>query len=179
VYDFSKSVAELTQRRKQKSDRWQTLGLTETVVRLSTKRGYATLKMPSGMGCLRPSLEVTLSTSPQTIFVAREFPKGSCAFNEIMAHELRHAAVNQRHAESVARKLKAELDQVFGQQIFYGDVQQLTQQFKQAWDREWVPRINKQLGESEAQHRQIDSPEEYARNNTMCGGELPKRLGRP
>lgn len=175
-YDFSKSLAELTQRSKKKQTGRQTLGLTETTVRLSTERAYATLKKPNGMGCLRPSLEVTLSASPQTIFIAREFPKGSCAFNEIMAHELRHARVNQSHTEAVARQLKAELDQVFGQQIFYGNVAELTQQFKDAWDKQWLPRIDQQLKASEAQHREIDSPQEYARNNTMCDGEVPRML---
>lgn len=176
VYDFSKSVQELTRMSPAAHGARWTLGLARARMRVATKWSVSSLTFEQGRGCLRPSLTVTLSAGPQTVYVAREFPRGTCAFDEIAAHELRHVKANQEHLERVADRYQAEMAQFFGQRIFYGNVQALQKQLEQAVSEHWTRRILDELDQVDAHHRRIDSVEEYARNETMCDGEVPRRL---
>lgn len=64
---------------------------------------YITLPTQPPTTCLRPSVDVTLILSDFRVTVAREFAPGSCAYEAIRAHEMRHVAVNRGRAAARGR----------------------------------------------------------------------------
>ena len=44
----------------------------------------------SGYECVAPQIGVTITYVPVVIYIGREFPPGTCAYDEILKHELRH-----------------------------------------------------------------------------------------
>jgi hypothetical protein len=177
-YDFSKSVRDLshTMSYHKSAPGSNTLGLTVTEMKFASKWAWSTLPGPAGQSCVRASVAVTVSGDPQTIFVAKEFPQGSCAFNEIVKHELRHAQASQSHLERVADYYQKAIGDAFGQTILYGDAGQLKAHVQDALQGKWMPQIKADLAKVSYLHAQIDTPQEYARNNTICNGEIPQRL---
>lgn len=90
--------------------------------------------------------------------VASEFPPGGCAYARVMNHELTHVRIHR----DIARQFRA-LDYPWGPGANSAD---LLAYAKQELDR---------LMRAQAL---FDSPEEYARNHTLCGGEIA-RLVKP
>lgn len=175
-YDLSQSVRVLSQRHRPPHANSFTLGLTVTKVRFEAKWNLPTLTSESGETCLRPSVSLFFTVSPQTVFVGNEFPQGTCAFNDISEHENRHVQVNQEHIEQVASYYRKAISEAYGQRIIYGKTGGLANEMQDSFKIRWLPRINADLAKVEALHSQIDSPEEHARSNFMCQGEVPLRL---
>ncbi len=175
-YDFSRSVAELTATRKKAEAGRHTLGLTVFELKTSLAWQSNMLRRADDTACLRPHIRITLDVGPQHVYIGREFPQGSCAFNDIARHELLHVRANQARAEAVGAALKTALEQQFGNRVFHGRAAQLRAQLESALRESWFPWAQQQLAEVDKTHASIDSPEEYARNQLVCGGEIPRRL---
>ncbi|KWU19046.1 hypothetical protein AS149_12425 [Burkholderia cenocepacia] len=177
-YDFAKGVAELTTRPTMfREGGAHTLGLTEATFRLDVAwKGDVLMDSQTRMGCTRPRVTVHLKVGPQQVFVAKEFPQSGCAFWEIAKHELRHVTANQEQAEKVAQTLQDQLRSSFGNRIFYGKPDELKSAFTETLENDWMPWAKDQFAQVEAVHQSIDTPEEYRRNATMCGGEVPRAL---
>jgi hypothetical protein len=76
----------------------QVLGLTRgnAIVRFSASTATY-LDRAGRWECASPQLVLSVGYSPMTVYVAREFPEGSCAYKEIYEHELRHVKTYQSH----------------------------------------------------------------------------------
>lgn len=178
TYNFSSSAEQLTSRPDNTMARGlTTLGLTESVFQLEVSAGSTKLvNSATGQACMRPQLNITVQVGPQRVSVAREFPQGTCAFNEIVQHELRHVYANQAQLERTADQLEQTLKAKFGNQVFYGTDAELTRAFSDNIKTAWIPWGQAKYLEGRRAHETIDSPAEYARNNTMCGGIVPRVL---
>jgi hypothetical protein len=67
------------------------LGLTRAESRVAISIEGAIVASPdTAEECLLPQLGVSLSYAPIVIYVGSEFVPGSCAYREILAHEMRH-----------------------------------------------------------------------------------------
>ena len=156
-----------------------TLGLTESkFYTRATFSGRVIEDRLTKTACMRPSIDIDISVGPQTISIAREFQQGTCSFNAIMEHELRHARTNQSIAESIGNRLRQAIGQAYGQQIFYGDASSLQSGINQNIESEWLAWASREAEDGNVLHAQIDSPEEYARMRTVCGGEVTQILSR-
>lgn len=175
-YDLSQSVRVLSQRHRPPQANSFTLGLTVTKVRFEAQWSLPTLTSESGQTCFRPSVTLFFTANPQTVFVGNEFPQGTCAFDGISQHENRHVKANQDHIEQVASYYRKAISDAYGQRIFYGRAGALPNEMQDTFKSRWLPRINADLAKVEALHAQIDSPQEHARSNLMCQGEVPLRL---
>ncbi|MNR71909.1 hypothetical protein D3C71_25880 [compost metagenome] len=173
VYDFSRGVQELTKRSGHKDTLQTTLGLTESKFQLESQwKGEMLQDSMTRQLCTRPQIEITVKVGPQRVSIGKEFPQQSCAFWEIAKHELRHVTANQERVEFVAEEMQKELRKSFGNRVFYGSREDLSRAFSTALREQWLP-WGKALYERVADvHREIDSPQEYARNRTMCDGEV-------
>jgi hypothetical protein len=177
VYDFGTGVRDLTRKAPLGGAAHVTLGLTQAAFQLSSSWEGATLvDRSTGQACARPQLKLTVQVGPQRVTVAREFPKGTCAFWEIAAHELRHVRANQAQAEQVAAELQDALSRSFGNRVFYGTPSELRAAFTENLKSQWMPWGKTRFEGVKGAHQQIDSPAEYGRNNTMCDGEVPRAL---
>jgi hypothetical protein len=177
-YNFVTSMAQLTSKGSRQRQLGQVvLGLTE--YRLSYKLNWGAnylVEQGTGRACMRPRLTMVFDVTPQLVSVAREFPKGSCAFNEIAAHELRHVYANQGQLQATADMMQRELTNFFGQRVFYGSKESLQAQWQDALTTSWMPMAKADLAKADIAHNAIDSPAEYARNRTICNGEIPRAV---
>jgi hypothetical protein len=176
-YRRDRSVADLMQLQRLPQSNAFTLGLTE--MKLGTRIHYRspTLTHPREKAvCTRPNIVVTLSLDPHVVSVAGEFEEGSCAYRHILAHEMRHVQVNQLTLESTAERLREGLKESFGNKVYYGSAAELQARLTRHIRDQWMPWVDAQMKHTLQRHREIDTPEEYARNRTVCGGEIARSM---
>lgn len=128
------------------------------------------------LSCMRPRILARMAIAPQTVYVAREFEQNACVYEDILAHEMRHVRVNQDYLKRAARYLERSLSEFFGDRIFYGDGPTMKRQLEAAVRESWMPMAQAVFNQSSGAHARIDSREEYARNQMICGGAVPKIL---
>lgn len=126
--------------------------------------------------CASPQITVTYGFSPLTVYVASEFPPGSCAYREIYEHELRHVKTYEQHLARIEQELAATLKQRFATDgPWRGPVGQTQSRLQQELNDRWLPYIQREIGRVDAAQALIDTPEEYARFENACNGEIRKR----
>jgi hypothetical protein len=128
--------------------------------------------------CSSPQIEVSYGFSPMTVYVASEFPQGSCAFNEIYRHELRHVKAHQDHLVSIERELRETLNRRFATGApWRGPVGQSRTIIANEMQERWIPYIKREIDRVRPEQALIDTPEEYTRVSESCNGEI-KRFAR-
>lgn len=117
-------------------------------------------------------IEITLHIQP-TIYIAREFPQGSCKHNAIREHELKHISVDReivnKYAALIGQALKKEVDRqpVFGPYLV-SQSPQVEAYLKSRLDT-LLRAYSTQMDQERRQRQQkVDSLEEYERVNTLC-----------
>lgn len=153
------------------------LGLTHTDVRIAIKvGGRILLDQASGYECVTPRVEVTLAYQPIVVYVSREFPPTSCAYREVLAHEMRHLKTYQDFLPGAEQKLRASLAARFGGKPLYAPIGQARALLQREVDRSWMPYIKREMSRVELLQAAIDTPQEYARLGKVCAGEVQSLL---
>ncbi len=156
------------------------LGLTRTESRVSINVGGRLLSDPaSGYECIAPHIDVKLTYPPIVVYVSREFPPGSCAYEEVLAHEMRHLNTYLDYLPKVEARVRAALVQRFESKPLYARAGQAQALLQREVDRGWMPYIKTEMAKVEALQAAIDSPQEYARLGKVCGGEVQLLLRPP
>jgi hypothetical protein len=165
--DHSKSVKEITAAQAKggfKADHG--VGLFQN--RIKTELAFAEVAVPGK----RLALTTTITTTP-VIYVAKELPEGSCAYQLVLGHERQH----QEYDLEVLRALPDEIRN-FSQEVFDTEAIERSGGVDQNRARSrFFQQFNfvyKALGEM--RHPVIDSPESYRRLGGLCNGELAKYL---
>ena len=149
------------------------LGLTRTESRVSIGVGGAMLTdKASGYECVAPRIDVDVNYLPIVIYVGSEFPVDSCAYREILAHEMRHLKAYQDHLPQVETKVRAALARRFGNRPLYAPGGQARILLQREIDTQWMPYIKAEMAQVEVVQQRIDSPQEYARLGKVCRGEV-------
>ncbi len=168
--DHSKSVQEISAAQAQggfKADHG--VGLFQN--RIKTELTFSEVAV-SGK---RMALTTRISTSP-IIYVARELPKDSCAYQLVLGHELLH----QEYDLDVLRAMPDEIRNL-SQEVF--DTAEIERSGSLNQDRarnRFFQQFNfvyQALGAM--RHPVIDSPESYRHLGGLCNGELAKYLPTP
>lgn len=152
----------------------QVLGLTRgnAVVSFQT-RSPSYVDRTGRWECSSPQIILTYGFSPLTVFVAREFPEGRCAYNEIYQHELRHVKAYQSHIVGIEKELAETLNRRFATGgPWRGPVGQTQARLQQEMDERWLPYIKREIGRVDAAQALIDTPAEYERVANSCNGEI-------
>lgn len=156
----------------------QVLGLTRgrAITHLATNTPY--YRERSGRWeCASPQLTLTIGFSPMTVYVAKEFPPGSCAYNEIYQHELRHVKTYQAHLAGIEKELGETLNRRFATGTpWRGPAGQTRSRLQAELDERWLPYIQREINRADEAQALIDTPEEYARIADACNGEVRKRV---
>jgi hypothetical protein len=158
----------------------QVLGLT---------RGNATVRFASNTAsivdarerweCASPQIVLTYGFSPLTVYVAREFPQGSCAHKEIHEHEMRHVQAYQKHVADIEKNVSDTLNARFATGApWRGPAGQVTARLQDELNERWLPYVQRELQKVDAAQALIDTTEEYDRVANACDGEIAKRLQR-
>lgn len=129
--------------------------------------------------CASFDLTVEYGFNPLTIYVAREFPKGSCAHDEIYRHELMHLRAFTEHAQSIEAEISSTLRQRFERATpWHGQYGEVNASLQREIDERWLPYLKRLLDGVKPAQRQIDSPQEYARIAASCDGAIQRKLQR-
>lgn len=154
------------------------LGLTRTESRVSINVGGRLLGDPaSGYECIAPHIEIKLYYPPIVVYISREFRPGSCAYEEVLAHEMRHLNTYLDYLPKAEARVRLALARRFEDKPLYARIGQAQSLLQREIDRGWMPYIKSEMAKVEALQAAIDSPQEYARLGKVCGGEVQSLLG--
>jgi hypothetical protein len=154
------------------------LGLTRTESRVAIQADGTLLQSPDGsMECVLPRIAVTLYYQPIVVYVSREFKPGSCAYDAILAHEMRHLKSYLDYLPKVEERVRARLGGRFAGRPLYARAGASRLLLQRDIDRNWMPYIRGEMGRVEQMQAAIDSPREYARLSKVCQGEVQSLIG--
>ncbi len=149
------------------------LGLTRTESIVSINVGGRLLTDPaSGYECIAPHIEIKLYYPPIVVYVSREFRPGSCAYEEVLAHEMRHLNTYLDYLPQAEARVRQALERRFEDKPLYARIGQAQSLLQREIDRGWMPYIKSEMAKVEALQAAIDSPQEYTRLGKVCGGEV-------
>ena len=127
--------------------------------------------------CISPQITVRYGFSPMTVYVAREFPAGSCAYGEIHTHEMRHVAAYEQHIAAIEADLTQTLQRRFsGTAPWRGPAGQVAERLRTELDERWLPYIQREIAKVESAQARIDTDEEYERVAASCNGEITRKM---
>jgi len=156
------------------------LGLTRAnaVVQIASKTP-AYVDRSGRWECASPQITVSYGFTPMTVYVAREFPEGSCAYKEIYDHEQRHVKTYLDHQAAIEKDLADTFTRRFtGDGPWHGQAGQTAVRLQKELDERWIPYVKRELNKAEQAQALIDTPEEYARVADSCDGEIRKKTAR-
>lgn len=154
------------------------LGLTRTESRVAIRVDGAVLQdAGSGYECLMPRVDITLYYPPIVVYVGSEFAPGSCAYREILAHEMRHLKTYLDWLPKVEERIRARLAPRYTGKPLYARAGQGRALLQRDIDASWMPFIKAEMLRVEPLQAAIDSPREYARLSKICQGELQSIIG--
>ncbi len=186
-YDFGKSFLEVAQIAGRDvgslgNDRHAEWPVGLSTAKLSAKlatsvQGYAARGAQPACAALK-TVTIEVGMVDNIVYVAREFPQDTCAFNEILRHEMVHKEVDrtfldeyvtatrqffQQMATSIGVVEGPDFDAIKAQ--FNAQMEDKLEEFGQRMEAERI-----------ARQRHVDVPEEYARVSNACRGEIPRTL---
>lgn len=114
---------------------------------------------------------ITIEYSTE-IYIASDFKKGTCEFNAIMEHELRHYETNKVVVRTIADRMKADTPEIIGfLQEQYVPKERVEENFElmregfrdaiQVYSDEIISRMDEF-------NDHVDTPEEYRRVGNLC-----------
>lgn len=176
--DNSRSYKSLTAMKGNAPANAFVLGLTRTESRMSISSGGPMLSDPlSGYECIAPKIAVELYYTPITIYVGSEFAPGTCAYQEILAHEMRHLKTYLDYLPKVELVVRKALSNRFDNKPLYAQRGQAASLLQREIDTGWMPWMKREMVKVEAQQAQIDTPQEYMRLSRVCKGEVQSIIG--
>ena len=153
------------------------LGLTTS--ELSWEIGSEFKSLPLGnpdIHCARPNINIEVEVNYHVVHIAKELPLESCEYNFVHDHEYDHVKINRDNMQRYIKEIVADFKNHFPNKILYGPSEKLNSEMQKAMSNEWLPFIKEVTAKMEAEgmkrHNNIDTPEEYAKGNTVCSGKI-------
>jgi len=154
------------------------LGLTHTESRVALQLEGELLSDPdTGAECIAPRVAVDLRYLPIVIYVGREFGPQTCAYREILAHEMRHLNAYLGYLPKVEERVRTRLAERFDGRPVYGRGGEAQALLRREIDTRWMPYIKAEMAQIETLQASIDTPQEYARLSKVCRGEVQSLIG--
>ncbi len=160
--DNTRSLDELKALSRQSSGRYhQVYGLTQAQAGARYAVRAAMLAHADGRVCAVPSLEVTISVTGLTVYLARELGNNDCKRSIVDEHEQEHVAVWRNHLRAGARLLEPILRQRLDEPFIFASAQEVKDGFRGRVDAVLNPLLRQLQDGIVAANRQIDSPQSY------------------
>jgi hypothetical protein len=176
--DNTVSYRDLTRMKRPGARNGFVLGLTRTESRVAIQVDGTLLASPDGRAeCVMPRIAVLLYYQPIVVYVGREFEPESCAYREILAHEMRHLKSYLDYLPKVEERVRVRLGGRFAGKPLYARTGESRKLLQREIDGNWMPYIKGEMGRVEKLQAAIDSPQEYARLSKVCQGEVQSLIG--
>jgi len=149
-----------------------TVGLTLNAfaLRISTEGEW--VDPPEGGSCFWPGrVEVVLSIPQMMVFLAAEYPEGSCQYNAILEHENEHVRTNLEVLERHGPKIEAAARRaVAGIVPFPAAFRMTGRQMSEVLQKRINPAVDALDAERVKLNLALDTPENYERIAARCTG---------
>ena len=176
--DNTLSYRDLTRMKRPNVPGGVVLGLTRTASRVAIQVDGTLLASPDGaFECVLPRIAVTMYYQPIVVYVSRDFEPDSCAYDEILAHEMRHLKSYLDYLPKVEVRVRDRLAGRFAGKPLYARAGESRMLLQREIDRNWMPYIKAEMGRVERLQATIDNPREYARLSKVCQGEVQSLIG--
>ncbi len=174
------SYRALTARTGSQSRNMETLGLTVTqgLHKAKVSSGPVLQDAASGYECIAPKVEIELYYSPVRIYVGNEFAPNTCAYKEILEHEMRHLKAHEDNLARVQKVVGEALNKRFGGQPLYAPSGTAFSALEHEVNGVWFNFIRDEFAKGKVEQDKIDSPQEYARLAKACNGEIANIISR-
>lgn len=184
--DYSQSIRQLAQKpgRRPVAGRVanaHTLGLAAIQYNQQWQVNIVTASLGQGRYCgAAQTVTVAFGYDQRTVYVASELPRGSCIHGEVLAHEMRHVAVDEQLLREYVPVLKRRLEDVVvrarpAQGRSERQVMSAIEQPIRAAMRQLMEEFGR---ERNARQARIDTPAEYERIGRSCNGKINRYIGR-
>lgn len=133
--------------------------------------------MPDGSFCARAQhVDARIGFKDVTIYIASEFPQGSCDYQAVLIHEQKHIEVNRQLLKEYVPKIQSRLEQYLK---INGMFMVPNEAYADKLLREKLSKVMDEITQEMSQENQkrqrlVDSPQEYAKNNTVCNGHIAR-----
>jgi hypothetical protein len=176
--DNSLSYRTLTRMKRPHVAHGWVLGLTHTESHVTVQVDGELLQDPqAGLECVLPRVAVTLTYEPIVVYIGREFAPGTCAYRELLAHEMRHLKAYLDALPKVEQTVRAKLAPRLEGRAVVARSGQARPMLQREIDGAWLPLIRAEMHGIERRQAAIDSPQEYARLSKVCQGEVQSLIG--
>jgi hypothetical protein len=142
-----------------------------------TVDGPALTDADSARECIAPRIDVLLSFEPLDVYVAREFPPHSCAYREVLKHEMQHVRVYAEQLQRIEALVRSELESRYGGRPLYAPAGQGLRLLQTQVDDWLAPRLRQELAKVEVLQRALDSTDETDKLSHACLGEVAQMMG--
>jgi len=175
IHDKSSAEIDALRERTEAPYVEKVLGLTTGDFRQECTYIFRTRKKFLAKGYLLwvEDLKVELSADDLKVYVAREYPKGSCEYEETLKHELTHVAIHREVYEKYSRELEDALSKARGipgktRPLLVGDPDEGSRRVKEAIEAVVNPVFDAYQEELAQRQSAFDSPEEYRGIQSRC-----------
>jgi len=180
AYDFTRSHKELKSMAQceRPATAGKYLGLSRATLDTTFSSQVAVRRIGRSFSGQVITMDVTLNLNNRVVYVASELPEGTCSFQETLAHEMRHVAIDDGLGDlfrkRMRRAFREALPTVTG---VTGESPNAVKAVIQARMQVVLAQEMRQL-RLERHDRQglVDSTEEYMRLGSSCGGETMKLI---
>lgn len=155
-----------------------TMGLASAVWTYDFSLNGRALKTASGRTCVAvANLRVTVRLEDLQVRLASELRPGSCAYNEVLEHELEHVSIYRTSLPLAAEAMQASLNTAGVIRVAVGQSEdeayaKLKQEVLDVLDGQ----LHKHKNLTAQKHAAHDSPAEYGRVADSCQGEMRRVL---
>jgi hypothetical protein len=123
VIDQTKTIAELSSRLHSDGGRkdYSSDGINTKRFRYEVKVTGASLLLPNKQLCAKLGMAAKLEIKSPVIYIAKEYPVGSCMYQRTLEHEQMHYKDNIKSMEQTKAALAAHFEQNYGSKILVAD----------------------------------------------------------
>ncbi len=109
---------------------------------------------------------VVAGYTPATLYVASELRRSECAFRHVLEHEEHHLTIYKKSLELLSKEASGPLLEKAKNAVKGISLKKAIDKLEEIFHEEF--------DEIRRRHDDFDSPEEYARNSTVCGRAIPR-----
>ena len=149
------------------------IGLTVVKPVVQMQVASEIIETDEGLSCSRVmNAKVQTGYTDMKVYIAREFPPNSCAYDEIKRHEQKHVDDYISVAARTMPSLQESLATYLNENRVYADKSDYDRRLE-AWQKEAYGKLDEAGNKSRIA---LDTPEEYNRLSQACNGAVMARL---
>ncbi len=186
TYSYSESTTGLTQKSTNGGSyrppgatgpAWHTGGLTQGMFTYKRNIPYQMITVSNGLNCLSvQSIKFQIVLTPQ-VWVANDYPPGTCMFNAVHDHEMKHVNVDRIVTDRHLPQIRAALSRFSQGRGFFGpgsrdQIKGEFDQFVQQLDDVLKDQIDAMSQEDTRAQQAVDTLQEYQRISNLCSQQL-------